>query len=720
MSVMPENEPPHYDTDAVTGNEIYPERDGDHFYIATTDETRIFAKKKDGTPYYARKSTGEEFYPHINGLPVYVYDPDQSVRYALDALGKPVYPKDAQGDEIYVRRKDGRMSIGKNKDDNHVYARKNGLLRSESYYPEDGEIGYRKDGTPVYCTRPEQPFVLYPTDAQGNEFYLRGKNSPSDFIHYADDDDPKAILWPVGSYARDRLGNDIYPVRVLDGGLSMDVIPVNLNYTRNRNEEYIYPLDEYGNEYTWVDWTVEEHAFPVGYPVTHDGFVIVPNVQNRPFFLPVDVSKEPEVTLSRIVHLLPRQPSTDFLTNVPAVRLSRNVNRGVDYAREPVRDLTLYVNDAGDTSYTVDPRGDQVYRDTLDVTQLFATRDGKPYYARRADGSEYYPTVGGGHVLLSDAGGKQRYARRRQKEIYPRGRDGRDYVILVQGRPVYATDEEGRAYYPQGGDGKEYLVSMEWIHHNGTVIYPVQNLPPDPSNPAHTNTLISSSHPLKALRIPYYPWDGMTEQYGRNSDGSYQFLQVPGEHHPRYARKLDPSTNQKVEFYPPDHGCIYMGDEPLYALDAQNHPIFPVNGDRDEYYLPHKSLDMDPIHYYVAGNWFPLPRFLYRGGGRAIFGVPLTVQGVPYRNHVMNALNGFVAPRKRTPCQVCIDVMDWSRPYRFDMIRDHVVRLRFMMPDDGLEGDDHWKRLIQLDKDTFKYLVARIMAEKDWSRCRKN
>ncbi|KAG8179051.1 hypothetical protein JTE90_010081 [Oedothorax gibbosus] len=54
----------------------------------------------------------------------------------------------------------------------------------------------------------------------------------------------------------------------------------------------------------------------------------------------------------------------------------------------------------------------------------------------------------------------------------------------------------------------------------------------------------------------------MTEQYGRNSDGSYQFLQVPGERHPRYARKLDPSTNQKVEFYPPDQGCIYMGDEP--------------------------------------------------------------------------------------------------------------------------------------------------------------
>ncbi|KAG8179052.1 hypothetical protein JTE90_010082 [Oedothorax gibbosus] len=360
MSVMPENEPPHYDTDAVTGNEIYPERDGDHFYIATTDETRIFAKKKDGTPYYARKSTGEEFYPHINGLPVYVYDPDQSVRYALDALGKPVYPKDAQGDEIYVRRKDGRMSIGKNKEENHVYARKNVLLRSESYYPEDGGIGYRKDGTPVYCTRPEEPFVLYPTDAQGNEFYLREKNSQSDFIHYADDDDPKAILWMVVSYARDRLGNDIYPVRALDGGLTMDVIPVTLSYAH--------------------------------------------------------------------------------------------------------------------------PRGDQVYRDTLDVTQLFATRDGKSYYARRANGSEYYPTVDGGHVLLSDAGGKERYARRRQKEIYPRGRDGRDYVILVQGRPVYATDEEGRAYYPQGGDGKEYLVSMEWIHHNGPSSIPFKTSPLIPRN----------------------------------------------------------------------------------------------------------------------------------------------------------------------------------------------------------------------------------------------
>ncbi|KAG8175927.1 hypothetical protein JTE90_015030 [Oedothorax gibbosus] len=122
---------------------------------------------------------------------------------------------------------------------------------------------------------------------------------------------------------------------------------------------------------------------------------------------------------------------------------------------------------------------------------------------------------------------------------------------------------------------------------------------------------------------------------------------------------------------------------------------------------------------HVSGHWSAAA-----GGGRAIFGVPLTVLGVPYLNPVMNTLNGFVAPRKRTPCQVCIDVMDWSQPYRFDMIRDHVVRLRFMKPDD-LEGDDHWKRLIQLEKDNFQYLVARIMAEKDWSQtrvylCRKN
>ncbi|KAG8171008.1 hypothetical protein JTE90_025672, partial [Oedothorax gibbosus] len=59
-------------------------------------------------------------------------------------------------------------------------------------------------------------------------------------------------------------------------------------------------------------------------------------------------------------------------------------------------DLTIeYVTDAssGDQTYPKDMKGDEMYRQTGDVKQLFAKRDGRPYYATTKDGFEYYPQL---------------------------------------------------------------------------------------------------------------------------------------------------------------------------------------------------------------------------------------------------------------------------------------------------------------------------------------
>ena len=115
----------------------------------------------------------------------------------------------------------------------------------------------------------------------------------------------------------------------------------------------------------------------------------------------------------------------------------------------PLPDPIIYTTDTlGNQYYTKDENGHEVYRDTDDSTKIFAVRDLKPYYAKKADQSEYYPIIDGVGILLTE-NGKQKYAKLSNgKEIYPTHADGTEFPMYEGGNPVYAKNELNQFYYP--------------------------------------------------------------------------------------------------------------------------------------------------------------------------------------------------------------------------------------------------------------------------------
>ncbi|KAG8170868.1 hypothetical protein JTE90_016727 [Oedothorax gibbosus] len=72
-----------------------------------------------------------------------------------------------------------------------------------------------------------------------------------------------------------------------------------------------------------ADW---KKVLPLGYPVTHDGYVIVPEFQNNSWIID---ALQPAIVQSNIIGLLKRQDSTpDYCTNISSSRLSRSTKKG--------------------------------------------------------------------------------------------------------------------------------------------------------------------------------------------------------------------------------------------------------------------------------------------------------------------------------------------------------------------------------------------------------
>ncbi|KAG8181324.1 hypothetical protein JTE90_017493 [Oedothorax gibbosus] len=101
------------------------------------------------------------------------------------------------------------------------------------------------------------------------------------------------------------------------------------------------------------------------------------------------------------------------------------------------------------------------------------------------------------------------------------------------------------------------------------------------------------------------------------------------------------------------------------------------------------------------------------GGGQASFSFPLWG---PRDNisYILNAEDWMMELYRYDPFQMCQDMLDWTKPYRFDLVRDNYVRLRFLRPVDMTESR-HWSLLTQLQKDSFKQLANRILKERDWT-----
>lgn len=361
-------------------------RDGqtrDEVYRRISDERAIFARNENNVPFYAKKANGDEYYPTINGKEIslpkdenpdvyaqkqnkdqyyprdwyqneyviessggffdyarkhpqglfdafyprdadgdeivhnnrYLFFQDGEVRYPLDTHGQPIYPYDpTTGDQMYVRSVQHVDSVAKALDGSSVYAKKQ---NKDEYYPHDPftkeKYAYDVNGKPKYAmTHTHQ--VIFQKDVDQNEIYIRHENS--DYTYTPDGKE-------LPRYAKNADGSEIYPRRKdVKGKFSTEVVLAK-RYAKNANHEPMYPLDDFNNEYTLHnDAATDDENYPLGYPVTHDRFFIIPNVHNKPYmiaaFTPPLSETHIECELRRNFNL-----PNDFLTRTKSLRYPR-------------------------------------------------------------------------------------------------------------------------------------------------------------------------------------------------------------------------------------------------------------------------------------------------------------------------------------------------------------------------------------------------------------
>ncbi|GFR03479.1 uncharacterized protein TNCT_191631, partial [Trichonephila clavata] len=316
----------------VQGNEFYlQKRERDEYYLTQRKPSSIFALK-NGLPYYAKDKDQNEFYPVVNDEELAI---SSIIRiYAKDAKGNQKYPRDKEGNEKALPRLDLRSwQYATDKEGNAFYPKNKfgkEVLYGDYIQRKDGSIQYplTEDGNPEYeidyTTRDEYYFIKkdesinWGEDINGNQRYAKKANGDE---YYP----------PNGELAYDHSGSPQY-ARTEDGQSTRSYKEVILNgeYARTNLQEVKYKLDEYGNEYTLElppagkvkDSFPEGYYFPLGYPITNDNWVIVPEVDGKEY---ISDLLWPKVQSNNIIGKLYRDGKNfrDYVTDVKSTRLSR-------------------------------------------------------------------------------------------------------------------------------------------------------------------------------------------------------------------------------------------------------------------------------------------------------------------------------------------------------------------------------------------------------------
>ncbi|GFR32841.1 hypothetical protein TNCT_443231 [Trichonephila clavata] len=227
----------------------------------------MYATDKDGNAFHPTDNTGKEM-----TYGKYIYKKDGYIKYPLNRVGHPEYETDdTTNDEIYVFQMDGSINWGVDKEGNQRYAKKE---NGDEYYPANGEFACDPSGSPQYA-RTSDGEVIFPLDAEGNESYLKD-DGESHVIYMGN------VL--LDRYAKTKNWEENYPIQVINPTSFKEVI-LNEKYAKTALQEAKYPLDEYGNEYTLeIPADIagkEKYYFPLGYPITNDCWVIIPEVNGK-------------------------------------------------------------------------------------------------------------------------------------------------------------------------------------------------------------------------------------------------------------------------------------------------------------------------------------------------------------------------------------------------------------------------------------------------------
>lgn len=289
-----------YEKDA-NQNELYPTVNNKEQVVLGR-----YARDKDGIPFYPRDEDKNEFMDPYLGL---IQRNGEYVYPKTFADGKPRYrddPNDPNPNKRKIYEKiDGRFIIGRGLDGNEYYATDE---RYSDYYPEDNTPARKANGK-IFYAREKNGRIRFPTDADGNEFYL-------------------TLVDPCNSdtipdrYAKQN-GKEMYPQIMLDDNLISDYVLNNTYIVRDKIK--YYPKDAYNNEF-YIDPEgindatgkkfLPREIFLDTYAITNDGKVILPGINGKHH---IESTKNPEIKESDILGKLVRGKtgaSSDYLTKV--------------------------------------------------------------------------------------------------------------------------------------------------------------------------------------------------------------------------------------------------------------------------------------------------------------------------------------------------------------------------------------------------------------------
>lgn len=277
-------------------NEIYPKSFGREFLL-TKNGNYYYATDNSGTGIYPKNKFGIEYVETTLG---HIKYPDGKIKPPIGSSGRPVFNKTINGEE-YFKDDNGEPYFCKNKMGDEVYAKDS---IGNEYYPKPGLYAKDRTGNFYYAVDANE-MIIYPKNEKG-ECYIetsRGSyhllKSNRSFVTYA------------------RQGpKQIYPIKKNNTKQTEYIIDGYATISKNLKEYAYYPKDSDFNEYVHNGEFIEEE----GYPITSDGYIIIPNIDNTPKFI--------ENKIMQYTKLLyrPDFKSYDFLTNVLSTRPGQGKN----------------------------------------------------------------------------------------------------------------------------------------------------------------------------------------------------------------------------------------------------------------------------------------------------------------------------------------------------------------------------------------------------------
>lgn len=266
--------------------EIYPKDSYEKEFLLNKNGVAVYAKDEFGIEKYPKNKHGEEYVQNSQ-----IKLPDGKIKLPTSSDGRPIYHK-IDGKEIYLKDADSKYYFCKNRMGDEVYAKdKYGI----EYYPDTPKTyALKRDGEPYYAVD-TAGLIVYPKNADG-EHYIETpkgsfhilKNFKQHFIMYARQKNKE--IYPVNSKKSEMVMNDTYATADLTS-----------------NEQY-YPRDSNKNEYTIGGEFIND------YPITSDGYIIVPNIDNKPTFFKSEV-----IEFQKLLYR-PDTKTYDFLTHVRSKR----------------------------------------------------------------------------------------------------------------------------------------------------------------------------------------------------------------------------------------------------------------------------------------------------------------------------------------------------------------------------------------------------------------